>query len=70
VKDALTAELLMDWRENIEQLARDFIAGRAEVDPREYPLTCKRCGLQTICRIQEHEPGTDDDTDTAEGIDE
>ena len=54
VKNPLTAEQLLDWRDCIEQLARDFLAGRAEVDPRESPKTCERCGLQTLCRIQEH----------------
>jgi probable DNA repair protein len=55
VKNKLTAEQLIDWREAIEQLAKDFLAGRAEVDPREYPKTCERCGLQTLCRVQEAE---------------
>jgi hypothetical protein len=66
VKSALTAEQLIDWRDCIEQLARDFLAGRAEVDPRDPPDTCKRCGLQTICRIHEDEnnsPGAGDDSD-------
>jgi probable DNA repair protein len=53
VKNALTAEQLIGWRERIEQLARDFLAGRAEVDPREAPKTCERCGLQTLCRVHE-----------------
>ena len=52
-RNSLTAEMLIDWRDYIEQLARDFLAGRAEVDPRDYPKTCERCGLQTLCRIQE-----------------
>ena len=47
VKNPFTAEQLLDWRDCIEQLARDFLAGRAEVDPRETPKTCERCGLQT-----------------------
>ena len=50
------AEMLIDWRRNIEQLARDFLAGRAGVNPREYPETCERCGLQTLCRIHESAP--------------
>ena len=54
VKNPLTAEQVLAWRDCIEQLARDFVAGHAEVDPREYPKTCERCGLQTLCRIQEH----------------
>jgi ATP-dependent helicase/DNAse subunit B len=72
VKNALTAELLIDWRAHIEQLAQDFLSGRAEVDPREYPKTCERCGLQTLCRIQENrrQPEADVDPDSAEAADE
>jgi probable DNA repair protein len=55
LKNALTAEQLLDWREAIEQLAKDFLAGQAEVDPRDPPSTCDRCGLQTICRIHENQ---------------
>jgi probable DNA repair protein len=72
VKNALTAEQLIGWRERIEQLARDFLAGRAEVDPREAPKTCERCGLQTLCRIHESEnqaqlEGRDDSESTEAG---
>ena len=56
IKAPFTAEQLIDWKECIEQLARDFLAGRAEVDPRDPPSTCERCGLQTLCRIQENQP--------------
>lgn len=55
VKNRLTAEQLIDWRDAIEQLAKDFLAGDAEVNPREYPKTCERCGLQTLCRVLEAE---------------
>jgi probable DNA repair protein len=65
VKNRLTAELLSEWKERIEQLARDFLAGRAEVDPRDYPRTCERCGLQTLCRIQEHRAQLDSEDDSA-----
>jgi len=54
VRNSLTAEQLLDWRDCIEQLAIDFIEGKAEVDPSEYPKTCEHCGLQTLCRIQEN----------------
>jgi len=56
VKYPMTAEQLMDWREAIEQLARDFLAGHADVDPRDGGKTCSRCGLQIVCRILEREP--------------
>ena len=55
VKNPLTPMQLSEWRRAIEQLARDFIAGRADVDPREYPETCDRCGLYTLCRVRERE---------------
>jgi hypothetical protein len=71
-KNVLTAEQLENWREYIEQLAKDFLAGRAEVDPREYPETCERCGLQTLCRIQENRAALeeDDESEDAEAEDE
>jgi len=71
-KNAMTAEQLLDWRDGIEQLARDFIAGRAEIDPRDAPRTCDRCGLHTVCRIQETlvAVGTADDEDAEEESDE
>jgi hypothetical protein len=47
-------------------MARDFIAGRAEVDPREYPKTCERCGLQALCRIQDNPPQAEDESGDAE----
>jgi hypothetical protein len=63
VKYPLTPAQLTEWREKIEQLARDFIAGRADVDPREYPETCESCGLYTICRIREREDHLDAEED-------
>jgi probable DNA repair protein len=55
VKIPLTPEQLFKWREYIEQLAKDFIGGKAEVDPRDPVKTCERCGLQTLCRIHENQ---------------
>jgi probable DNA repair protein len=55
VKRPFGGEQLAAWRECIEQLARDFLCGKAEVDPREAPETCERCCLQVLCRIQEHQ---------------
>jgi ATP-dependent helicase/nuclease subunit B len=53
VKNPLTAEQLSEWKEAIEQLARDFLDGRADVDPRDFPATCERCGLYSLCRVKE-----------------
>jgi probable DNA repair protein len=72
LKNKLDLEQLLDWQDCIERLARDFVSGRAEVDPREYPKTCERCGLQTLCRIQEHQAQleAEDDSDGEEASDE
>jgi probable DNA repair protein len=55
VKLPLTPEQLIKWQDYIQQLAKDFLAGRAEVDPRDLAKTCERCGLQILCRIQENQ---------------
>jgi probable DNA repair protein len=55
VKNRLSAEQLEEWRDAIRQLAVDFLAGRADVDPREDAKTCERCGLETLCRIRQIE---------------
>jgi ATP-dependent helicase/nuclease subunit B len=65
-RNPLTAEQLLDWRDCIEQLAMDFLGGKAEVDPRDAPKTCERCGLQSLCRIQEH-PAQHESEDGSEG---
>jgi ATP-dependent helicase/DNAse subunit B len=64
VKNKLTDEQLDDWRKCIGQLAKDFVAGRAEVDPRDPRKTCERCGLQTLCRIQERQEQLEDEDDS------
>src|SRR5208337_4935902 len=39
VRNTLDDEDIDAWRGYIQQMARDFLAGRAEIDPREYPKT-------------------------------
>lgn len=39
------------WRHTLENLARDFIQGKAAVDPKE-SKSCDHCDLQSLCRIQ------------------
>jgi RecB family exonuclease len=58
VKRRLTAAEESAWKKYIEDLTDQFIRGRAEVNPRDYPRTCEYCGLQSICRIQEPENRT------------
>lgn len=75
VREPLTAEMLIDWRVCIELLARNFLNGRADVAPRDFPDTCKNCGLHTLCRIHENSidfdsGGNDANTERAEAADE
>jgi ATP-dependent helicase/nuclease subunit B len=53
-KKKLDEQTMRDWKREIENLVRSFVAGRADVAPREYPETCTRCGLHALCRIQEN----------------
>lgn len=69
VKTPLTAEMLLDWREAIGQLARDFLAGRAIVDPREPTTTCTYCELATLCRIHENRALAEQEEDAEESAD-
>lgn len=38
------------WRAQLEQLAEDFLAGEAAVDPLS-SSSCTWCGLQSLCRV-------------------
>jgi ATP-dependent helicase/nuclease subunit B len=60
VRDPLIPETMAAWREKIEQLAEDFLGGRADVDPRDYPDTCETCGFDALCRIREMRAATSD----------
>lgn len=43
--------LLTYWRSTLTQLAEDFVAGQAAVDP--LPQECSNCHLSAFCRIDE-----------------
>ena len=68
VKQPLTGEQLMGWRDEIEKLAAAFVAGDAEVNPREYPETCERCALPGLCRVRDFPPAMNaEDEDETDG---
>ena len=48
-------ELSRTWREKVEAIAREFIAGQANVSPVNGRSTCRYCELESLCRIQELE---------------
>ena len=43
--------LLAGWRANLDELAHDFAAGRADVNPKNYPQTCTHCAQRLLCRL-------------------
>ena len=46
-------EMLEGWRAMLENLAREFLDGRADVSPKDYPTTCRDCDLGALCRVKE-----------------
>jgi probable DNA repair protein len=68
VKYPLELDQLIAWRLKVEQLACEFLSGRADVDPLDAAKTCKNCGLQTLCRIDERRGAIDEEE--AEAIDD
>ncbi|KIO50171.1 PD-(D/E)XK nuclease family protein [Nitrosospira sp. NpAV] len=46
-------ELVGAWRTDLTRIAISFSSGDAQVDPREFPHTCRNCDLRSICRIDE-----------------
>lgn len=45
-------DLLACWRQRINALATEFVAGRCDVSPRD-ANACAYCGLEALCRIDE-----------------
>lgn len=53
-------DLLMNWRQVVTRLARDFLDGDARVDPKNAEA-CRYCDQHPLCRIHERPAGSDDD---------
>lgn len=73
VQNPLNDTQLQEWHEQIEQLGEDFLAGRAEVDPKDPQKTCQTCHLHAVCRIRERTVLVDDedgDEEDAGGADD
>jgi ATP-dependent helicase/nuclease subunit B len=47
------ADQVAFWRAELERLAGDFAAGRAEVDPKRQLQTCRNCDVHPLCRVYE-----------------
>jgi ATP-dependent helicase/nuclease subunit B len=46
-------KLLEQWKADAAALGKAFAEGDAHVDPKEDLKTCRRCDLQTLCRVYE-----------------
>ena len=58
------------WRTDLARIAASFAGGDAEVDPKEYPGTCRYCDVKPFCRIHERlENALADDEDNENGGD-
>ena len=47
-------QLLADWRERLQALAREIRQGYAPAAPRDGEATCRDCEIAPLCRILEH----------------
>lgn len=60
---------LAQWQADLTQLAADFSSGVATIDPKQGLSTCRRCDLQTCCRLYEQNIGAASDSEE-EAVDE
>lgn len=58
--------LMQHWQAVLTQLAGDFVAGNARVEP--LPQECQMCHLSTFCRV--HERGRGEGSDAGDASDE
>jgi ATP-dependent helicase/nuclease subunit B len=63
------------WQETLENLAEEFLAGSAPVQPKDLDATCKYCEQKLLCRIRETEQALnaseeDEDADDQDSTDE
>jgi ATP-dependent helicase/nuclease subunit B len=45
--------LLAEWKEEVDDLGREFASGAAGVDPKRGQQTCRYCDLAPLCRVHE-----------------
>jgi hypothetical protein len=58
VKYTSWSELIDGWRTDLARIATSFSAGRARMNPKKYPHTCRNCEFRSLCRIDERVGGT------------
>jgi probable DNA repair protein len=61
--------LIEEWRITLTQLAQNFADGKAFVDPKNYPATCKYCDQRLLCRLDPTTLREHNDDAATEGYD-
>jgi probable DNA repair protein len=61
-----------EWLTVLTNLANNFAAGRADVNPKDFTLNCKNCGQRTLCRVDPEALVNihADEAESEEGMDE
>ncbi len=53
VKNPLGDTLREAWRNDLLEVATEFVQGNATVSPKNYPKTCEFCAFTALCRVRE-----------------
>jgi ATP-dependent helicase/nuclease subunit B len=52
LSEAATLEAQVErWHRVLTDLAADFFSGAVQVNPKDYPATCKHCNQRVLCRL-------------------
>jgi ATP-dependent helicase/nuclease subunit B len=66
-KPPYSADMLRGWQNVLSDLGQQFLRGEAQIDPKQYPKTCKFCDLPGLCRIAESDrAAAGDDADESD----
>jgi hypothetical protein len=63
--DAAFGALRHEWRNALEGISLEFLAGVATVSPKESATTCKFCPFSGLCRVAETKQVADTEEDEA-----
>jgi len=61
-------EQLAEWERVLGELAEAFHRGESEVDPKNYPNTCKHCTQRILCRLNPAAFDEDSDEETSSDL--
>lgn len=59
-------ELAVQWRLNLESLAKNIVSGEMPVSPKKEIISCRYCDYSNFCRIAEEQPADNAISDMSE----